>query len=171
MDENGGLTEFATDIRLFATDLVRRCDAILTNVASQQVQPDRLLPNVQDRPTLSQIATLIYKARRARAAISPEKDLFQDPAWDILLDLYIAHCEDKTISVTSASMAAGVPLTTALRWVWHLEQLQMVERQIDRRDRRRSFVSLTKSGLHTIEEALTDYRSRVSFLFQQSNQG
>jgi hypothetical protein len=46
-------------------------------------------------------------------AISSE-DLFADPGWDILLDLYAARQEGKQVSVSSLCIAAAVPPTTAL---------------------------------------------------------
>lgn len=55
----------------------------------------------------------IIRARRARDDVFG-KDLFADPAWDILLDLAIARAENKQVSVTSLCIASGVPATTAL---------------------------------------------------------
>ena len=166
MNENGEIRLFATTVRSVALDLVDQCDHIITNQSDDNVKPDRVSTSRDSGPFLEQIAQMIYKARRARDLIAPEKDLFHDPAWDIMLDLYIARCQHKAMSVTSASMAAGVPLSTALRWVWHLERLLLVTRQIDPRDRRRSFVSLTAAGLRVIEDALTDYFDRASVLFK-----
>jgi hypothetical protein len=36
-------------------------------------------------------------------------DLFADPAWDILLDLYAARLEQQRVAVSSLCIAAAVP--------------------------------------------------------------
>ena len=49
----------------------------------------------------------ILKARAARRKFFNEQ-LFADPAWDMLLELYALKCEDLRISVSKLSHAAGV---------------------------------------------------------------
>lgn len=78
-------------------------------------------------------------------------DLFGDPAWDILLDLYAAGLEGRTVSVTSACIASGAPDTTALRYLCHLEKAGLVERRQDIADGRRRFVRLTEAGHRGID--------------------
>lgn len=167
MNHDSDLKRFAATIKSIAASLANQCDDVLTGHSDPDPFGQNDYLSTSTPPTLPTLARMMYKARRARDDIAPEKDLFQDPAWDILLDLYIAHSEDKYISVTSASLAAGVPLTTALRWVWHLEQLHLISRQIDPSDRRRSFVSLTSAGLDMVEKALSDYYGRINAMFFQ----
>lgn len=69
-------------------------------------------------------------------------DLFADPAWDMLLDLYAAHYEGRGVSVTSLCIAAAVPPTTALRWIKALTDLGLFERSNDPRDGRRVYVNI-----------------------------
>lgn len=73
------------------------------------------------------LAAAIYDARRERDSFFPE-GLFADPAWDILLDLYVARCLGKPISVSSACIGASVPATTGLRWLDRLVGLGFVRR-------------------------------------------
>lgn len=82
-------------------------------------------------------------ARRARARFLPI-DLFGEPAWDLLLDLFIAGEEGKGVSITSACIASGVPSTTALRWIGVLEERGLIARVPDPEDGRRIYVSLTE---------------------------
>ena len=90
-------------------------------------------------------AEKIYNLRRKRDKIF-KTGLFSDPAWDILLDLYISERSNKEIYVTSACLAAGVPASTGLRWITILIQNGYVERRGDAADARRSLVSLTSLG-------------------------
>ena len=47
------------------------------------------------RPSNAARARKIYEDRRSRPSIFGNEELFGEPAWDILLDLYIAHVEGK----------------------------------------------------------------------------
>ena len=83
-----------------------------------------------------------YRHRRSRALFF-EESLFGEPAWDLLLDLFIAAKERKRVPVTSACIGAAVPTTTALRWLAILEERGLVVREADPTDARRIFVRLT----------------------------
>ncbi len=93
-----------------------------------------------------QFAGTLYQIRRTRDRLFADEDLFGDPAWDILLDLVYAERDHKSVSVTSACMASGVPPTTALRWVTVLEARGYIERAQDKLDGRRRYVMLTEKG-------------------------
>jgi DNA-binding MarR family transcriptional regulator len=83
-----------------------------------------------------------YKARRQRDKIFGDLQLFGEPVWDMLIDLFIATEEGRTVSITSLCMASGVPSTTALRWIGILEDHAIVQRRSDPTDARRFFLSL-----------------------------
>jgi DNA-binding MarR family transcriptional regulator len=70
-------------------------------------------------------------------------NLFEDPAWDMLLDLYAAELEHTRVSVSSLCIAAAVAPTTALRWITKLTEAGLFVRQPDPTDRRRAFMALT----------------------------
>lgn len=86
-----------------------------------------------------------YRERRRRERLFSH-DLFGEPAWDILLDLFSAHLQNKRISVTSVCIAANVAPTTALRWISELEENYLVERFDSDTDRRVKWVKLTDSA-------------------------
>ena len=88
-------------------------------------------------------ALQFYRERRRRIETFGDDALFGEPAWDILLDLFVAGEKGKRVAVTSACIGAGVPSTTALRWLNVLELRGLVEREDDNHDARRSFVCLT----------------------------
>jgi DNA-binding MarR family transcriptional regulator len=101
------------------------------------------------------LATSIYRFRQRRAQIFADEDLFGEPAYDILLDLYIAHHEERHVTISDACNAAGVPCTTALRQVNILEQRGLIRRFPDHRDRRRSYVALEPRALSALERLFT----------------
>lgn len=82
------------------------------------------------------------RARRLRANFF-DAELFADPAWDMLLDLFAAELEGASVSVSSLCIAACVPGTTALRWIASMTEGGLFDRQPDPNDRRRAFVVLT----------------------------
>ena len=98
-------------------------------------------------------AQSLYKFRRSRAKYFDE-DLFGEAAWDMLLDLFIAANLNKTVAITSACFASGVPATTALRWIAILVEKGLVEKQADPDDRRRVFVRLTIKGWDAMTRCL-----------------
>jgi DNA-binding MarR family transcriptional regulator len=69
--------------------------------------------------------------------------LFEDPAWDMLLDLFAAELEQNRVSVSSLCIAAAVAPTTALRWISKLSEQGLFVRQPDPQDRRRAFMALS----------------------------
>lgn len=99
----------------------------------------------------SDVRSLI-KLRRARDRFFAG-DIFADPAWDILLELYASELGQRRISVSALCMAAAVPPTTALRWINALESAGVIGRSADPRDGRRFFVALSALGL----EAMNSY--------------
>lgn len=69
--------------------------------------------------------------------------LFGDPAWDMLLDLTAAQGEGTQVSVTSLCIAAGVPATTALRWLTQMVESGIFVRLPDPADKRRAFIAMS----------------------------
>lgn len=100
-------------------------------------------PQRAARPPLPdpRLVRRIIQHRQARAKFFGS-ELFADPAWDMLLDLTAARAEHARVSVTSLCIAAGVPPTTALRWIGQMTKSGLLERVDDDADRRRAFITL-----------------------------
>lgn len=107
------------------------------------------------------MAREVYAERRRRHKFLPA-DLFGEPTWDILLDLYIALREERRVPTTSSCIGAHVPPTTALRWLRILEARGLVEREDDGRDGRRTFVCLTRRGLTAMDASLASLHGNMS---------
>ncbi len=93
----------------------------------------------------------LIRARRMREQYFPS-DMFADPAWDMLLDLYAAKLERAQVSVSSLCIAAAVPATTALRWIKSMTDTGLFVREADPHDGRRVFIALgdrAKAALDT----------------------
>jgi hypothetical protein len=115
--------------------------------AEPQVRP---LPPRSTQSHLA-LARKTYALRRKRAAIFGNLDLFGEPAWDILLDLFIAYAEGKPVSVSSACIGSAAPATTGLRWLGVLADQGLVVRENDADDQRRVMVRLTQAGRLAME--------------------
>lgn len=121
--------------------------------AGFEVDDDAALPRRHRRP--------YAKIRRVRDAIRARSSradffgtrLFSDPAWDILLDLYLAELLQHRVSVTGLGAPAGVAQTTALRWMETLKSMGLIKRTSDPLDARRIFVTLSPEG----SKAMHDY--------------
>ncbi|WP_232318246.1 transcriptional regulator [Sphingomonas sp. TDK1] len=75
------------------------------------------------------------------------KDLFADPAFNILLTLYVSRAESKDVSTSAACTASGVPTTTALRWINALTRRGMIHKRSLATDRRFTYLELSdKTG-------------------------
>lgn len=105
---------------------------------------------------LGELARGIYRSRRSRDRILPN-ELFGEPAWDLMLDLFASECEGRRISVTSACIAASVPPTTGLRWISVLITFGLVARVEDPADRRRAYIDLTPRGRSAMVEYLKNH--------------
>ena len=83
-----------------------------------------------------------FRIRRLRVRHLPGLSL-GEPAWDILLDLAVAHYWRRETSVTSLCIAADVPSTTALRWINGMTKEGLIVRRPCQRDGRRSFLGIS----------------------------
>lgn len=57
--------------------------------------------------------------------------MFGNPAWDMLLALFVAQGEGRTFGPLQCSAATGSPQRVTLRWLAYLESEGMVQQQAD----------------------------------------
>jgi hypothetical protein len=91
--------------------------------------PSKRAANDGDDALLGASAAKVYRDRRRRETIAGTAGLFGEPAWDILLKLFVAACERRKVSVAAACAAADVPEAVALRWVAILENGGLILRE------------------------------------------
>ena len=90
--------------------------------------------------------SLAYEARNAR------RDLFgphilADPAWDMLLVLAIAACDEHEMTVGQACSGARASMTTALRAIDYLTDRKLIDRRPNPFDRRSILLSISEMGM------------------------
>ena len=95
---------------------------------------------------LQRLAGGIYDARRKRDKIL-SGELFGEPAWDMLLDLYAAELEQRRRPVTALCADNGISLTSGLRWLQVLQKEGLIDRTADPHDGRRIFITLTDDAV------------------------
>ncbi len=131
-NEEARLSEIITAL----SGLTSRLDAI-----TGRNDPCALLP-VLDDVLLAAVAKKDLKIRRQRLQELPRH--LGEPAWDMLLELFIAFAEKKSISVSSLCIASSASPTTALRRINLLVDDGLLVRQQDPFDGRRVFVRLAE---------------------------
>lgn len=167
---HAGFDDAVEAIRLGARDLLtkpvdgpRLVKAVKSALVARQGR-DRAAPAVgahsggevdRKRSALKQMRSM----RRMRSQHFPTQ-LFSDPCWEMLLDLYDGHLVAAEVTVTSLGAASGVPLTTALRRMDQLKAHGLIERTEDIGDKRRTIVRLTQAGLEAVEGFFDTYLQR-----------
>ncbi len=110
-----------------------------------------------DSETLARLSQAAYRLRRARPKFaSAAGDLFADPIWDMMLDLYVASQRGIRTTVTNACIAADVPQTTGLRYIEKLTARGFVVRYSHLKDKRMLGIELTPAGMQAMEDILLE---------------
>nr|WP_232474050.1 hypothetical protein [Sphingomonas sp. MA1305] len=132
----GLVKDLTTQLSAIAVDFGSRADRLMS-------QTTLTAQHGQHPP--GDIARQLLSQRAARFEHLPA-DLFHEPAWDMLLALFVAHEERRTMNVKTLVSTAAAPVTTSQRWIDHLHKLKLIDRVIDPIDRRRMEISLSDSG-------------------------
>lgn len=81
-------------------------------------------------------------------------DYFQDPVWNLMLELFVAAGDGEKVGINRATQASGVPATTALRYIKMLSQRGIVARDQCLEDSRRVYVRLTERSMRKMTDLL-----------------
>jgi DNA-binding MarR family transcriptional regulator len=98
---------------------------------------------------LARLASNIAAARR-KLGTHLEASLFANPGLDIMLFLFAEGINGATVTTNACCAAAGVPRTTALRWIKLLQDRGLVDGSDDVSDRRVTMLALSPQGRATI---------------------
>lgn len=147
------LINFSTDQNDFEDSLA----GLAIPLPADRTGPSR----TNDLIKLARLAKREYVQRNRRARYF-EGNLFADPAWDILLDLFIGKIAGLRLSITSVCIASQVPSTTALRWIKQLEGEGLLLRTDDTTDHRRSFIELTDRAFDAMAAYFREFEQKMN---------
>ncbi|MDO9369434.1 MAG: MarR family transcriptional regulator [Sphingopyxis sp.] len=99
-------------------------------------------------------ARCLLRARNKMARLAP--GILRDPAWDMMLCLFINCEEGGILFVKQLILSCGESPTAALRHIDRLEDAHFIERLSDPLDRRRVIVRLSESGRTAMFAMLED---------------
>ncbi len=145
-----GLQSLADEVARIARALAALASA--PAASSGDIFSDGLI-GYRAEPLPRAVSTVPVSAGEVRAMIRARRlrerfflaDLFADPAWDMLLDLFAARIERTQVAVSSLCIAAAVPPTTALRTIRAMTATGLLTRVDDPGDRRRVFIALSEA--------------------------
>ena len=149
-DQRGGLTGMPAAYPSSEEDYGERAGIIRAPGRDFTQTPRSFVPEewTRERQRAKAVRRML-RQRRMREQYFPA-DLFADPAWDMLLDLYAARLERQPVSVSSLCIAAAVPATTALRWIKTMTDAGLFVREADSQDGRRIFIALAEAAFDAL---------------------
>jgi DNA-binding MarR family transcriptional regulator len=103
--------------------------------------------------SLSALAQALLDHRHARKRYLPAS-LFHEPAWEILLSLFVAHEKGVALNVKHLVSLIDAPVTTSQRWIDQLVHMKLLRRVVDPNDRRRLEISLSEQGADAMRRYL-----------------
>ena len=98
-----------------------------------------------DEAALVDYAETVLEQRRMRRQFLPG-ELFHEPAWDMLLALFVSRDARLPMNIKALVSMSDAPVTTSQRWIEHLHKLKLIDRVTDPTDRRRVEISLSYTG-------------------------
>lgn len=90
------------------------------------------------------------RRRLLRQQLLGSPEIFAEPAWDMLIELFIHECGDRPISTGSLCGTVERPLTSAMRVLQKLCDAELVFRTGDPDDGRRQYVHLAPDISHRL---------------------
>ena len=130
---------------------VRNAVRLLELLKTQRSTPNES----RSREDLLATARFSLEARRGRVEhFSPA--MFGEPAWDLLLALYVTQADTPAPAVSSLAKTAGIAITTAFRWIDYLEEKRLIERERSSEDGRALTVALSEDGRARLEGYFAD---------------
>ena len=147
-------------------DLIRDLSSKLGDIAGEfSSRADRMIASGQvgnvgipQAPrNLVEIAREQQAVRKARRRFFPP-DLFHEPAWEMLIALFVVYETEHSMNVKALVSCSDAPATTSQRWIDHLHKSGLIDRVTDTIDRRRIDISLSDRGY----DAMSRYLREIS---------
>jgi DNA-binding MarR family transcriptional regulator len=121
---------------------------ILASLANDDAKSSELCEDEASR----EIARIIFEMRNLRMRLFPAS-MFNEPAWDMLVALYI---EREVSAAADLARLTSTPVSTAMRWIEYLESHKLVTRESSPGDRRSHIIRLTDQARSNMKTLFTD---------------
>ena len=133
---------------------------ILVPETGEATPPQPLLDANEPWKARAEAASRYLKLRSQRDAIAGPS-LLSDPAWDMLLDLFVGHITGRDVSVTSACLASRRPATTSLRYIERMAKQGLIRREKDCNDNRKVYLRMTEKALRAVAKWIDALRDEL----------
>lgn len=137
-----------TKVELSSRDL-EDAARILSTITSARSTEEPRVHDAGDNRAIQRAAAMVESRERRKKFFNAS--MFGEPAWDVLLALYLAEASGVRTNVNTLTLSAGVAPTTALRWIDYLENQQLVRREKHPTDARASIVRITDKAQRALE--------------------
>ncbi len=113
--------------------------------------PQDQAPEAEGRALrLGRVARTIQALRKRRSEFL-HRAMLGEPAYDMLLGLYVAELDGQSVIATRLGELAGVAQSSALRWLDYLVTKQLIIREPHPTNKRASIVRLSGKGRDSLE--------------------
>ncbi|MFC3579512.1 hypothetical protein [Sphingomonas hylomeconis] len=99
------------------------------------------------------LAMALLRIRRARARNLPA-DLFSEPAWDLLLELFVADAQGSRITGGEVSSRNGIHDSVMSKWLRHMTKIGLLIG--DGTGNLNDLLTLSAKGLAAMENTLSE---------------
>jgi len=124
---------------------------ILSIIANARTQGASVIlgPEELGERAIKRAAAMVATRERRKKFFNAS--MFGEPAWDVLLALYLAEARGERTNINTLTQSSGAAPTTALRWMNYLENHQLISREEHPTDARASIVRLTDKAQRALE--------------------
>lgn len=121
--------------------------AALKRILASLADCDRAEQSEEPASAARRVAEIMFNMRQERSRLFPAS-MFNEPAWDMLMALYVAH---EVSAAADLARVTQTPITTAMRWIEYLESHKLIVRESSAADRRAHMVRLTDQARSSMD--------------------
>lgn len=143
------------------TDAAGGIDDRLRRIRDELAAVESMVRDEQEKQiSPAEIGTVLRAAREGIGRVF-DPDLFADPAFDMLLFVFLEEEAGRSVETSACYRASGVPRTTAVRWINMLVSMGMFHSAPHPTDRRLALLSLNEETRASVRQWLDGLRPLV----------
>ena len=147
-------TEKTRRLNAIAEELVHLIDFEAQDIAFREIDDLHIeRTTAHERMTLRALR-MIEERRRRNTVFGAE--YFGEPAWDLLLELFVSHQRGERVAQKVVALGAQLPSSTMSRYIAILEQAGMVIREKSVQDSRVTYVFLSDIAVAKFRDLFGD---------------